>query len=216
MAKRIKLAVVDDQRLFRDGLVGLIKEEADFHIIIEAENGLDLLTSMKRKTPDVVLLDLEMPVMDGSETLARLRNKWPDVKVIILTMHDDDEFIIDLTRKGANGYLLKNNSIESVCEAIYGVMEKDFYNTERITQAMLNDMHKSKEEFELKRPSDLTSREKQIIRMICEQKTNKEICDCLSLSIRTIEKHRDRIFLKTKTKNVAGLVMFAVENRLLG
>jgi DNA-binding NarL/FixJ family response regulator len=213
--KKIKLAVVDDQLLFRRGLVSLIKEFEEIDVIIEAENGKELITALKKRKPHIVLLDLQMPVMDGIETTIYLHEKYPDVKILILTMHDDDEFILHLIEKGANGFLLKNNSIDIVIDAIYSIMENGYYFNDRVSKTMIKGLVRSKKIKPVFQSVNLSDREIEIIVLICRECTNKEISERLCLSIRTVESHRDRILEKTGAKNTVGIVMFALKNNLL-
>lgn len=213
--KKIKLAVVDDQLLFRRGLISLIKEFEEFDIVIEAQNGKELVDAIKKRKPHIVLLDLQMPVMDGIETTAYLNEKYPDIKVLILTMHDDDEFILHLIEKGANGFLLKNNSIEVVVDAIYSIMESGYYFNDRISKTMIKGLVRSKKIKPVFQTTNLSDREIEIITLICKELTNKEISERLCLSIRTVENHRDKILEKTGARNTVGIVMFALKNNLL-
>jgi len=213
--KKIKLAVVDDQLLFRRGLISLIKEFEEFDIVIEAQNGKELVDALKKRKPHIVLLDLQMPVMDGIETTAYLNEKYPDIKVLILTMHDDDEFILHLIEKGANGFLLKNNSIEVVVDAIYSIMESGYYFNDRISKTMIKGLVRSKKIKPVFQTTNLSDREIEIITLICKELTNKEISERLCLSIRTVENHRDKILEKIGARNTVGIVMFALKNNLL-
>jgi DNA-binding NarL/FixJ family response regulator len=210
-----KIAVVDDQCLFRQGLISLLKEYDKLDVIIEASNGKELLEKMKVKQPDVVLLDLEMPLMDGIETTVSIKSRYPKVKVIILTMHTDDEFIIHLLEKGASGFLPKDKDIEIVVDAIYSVLEKGYYFDERISKAMVKGLVKTKKTNPSFTAHYLSEKEIVIINLICKEYTNKEIADKLFISPRTVDTHRENILLKTGAKNTAGIVMYAVKNNLL-
>ena len=126
--KKYKIAVTDDHRLFREGIISLIKEYNDFRVIIEAGNGQELIDKIvnEEEEPDVVLLDLEMPVLDGIKTTEYLRKNYPHIKILILTMHDDDEFILHLLEKGVSGFLVKDAAIETVIEAIYSIINNEY------------------------------------------------------------------------------------------
>ncbi len=215
MKSKKKIAVVDDQCLFRQGLISLLKEYDKLDVIIEASNGKELLEKMKVKQPDVVLLDLEMPLMDGIETTVSIKSRYPKVKVIILTMHTDDEFIIHLLEKGASGFLPKDKDIEIVVDAIYSVLEKGYYFDERISKAMVKGLVKTKKTNPSFTAHYLSEKEIVIINLICKEYTNKEIADKLFISPRTVDTHRENILLKTGAKNTAGIVMYAVKNNLL-
>jgi DNA-binding NarL/FixJ family response regulator len=215
MKKLIKLAVVDDQHLFRKGLISLIKEFEELDIVIEASNGNELIEKLKTKRPTVVLLDLEMPGMDGIETTEFLKRKYPEIKVLILTMHNEEEIILHLIEKGAHGFLLKDHPIETLVDAIYAVIENGYYFNDHISKVMVKGLlrtQKIKPSFNEVR---LSEREIEVIRLICKEYTNKEIAEKLFISVRTVDGHREKILQKTKAKNTVGIVMYAVKNNLL-
>jgi two-component system response regulator DegU len=215
MKKSIKLAVVDDQHLFRKGLISLIKEFEELDIVVEATNGNELVEKLKTKKPAVVLLDLEMPGMDGIETTEYLQRKYPEIKILILTMHNEEEIILHLIEKGAHGFLLKDQPIETLVDAIYAVIENGYYFNDHISKVMVKGLvrtNKIKPSFHEARLSD---REIEVVKLICKEYTNKEIADKLFISVRTVDGHREKILQKTKAKNTAGIVMYAIKNNLL-
>lgn len=215
MKKQIKLAVVDDQHLFRQGLISLFGEFEELSLEIEAANGVELLEQLKTKKPDVVLLDLEMPVMDGIETTANLQKKYPDLKVLILTMHNEEEIILHLIEKGAHGFLLKDNSIETIVDAIHAVMESGYYFNDRVSQVMVRGLMNNQKIKPGFVDAGLSEREVEVVKLICKELTNKEIAEKLFISVRTVDGHREKILQKTKAKNTVGIVMYAVKNNLL-
>jgi DNA-binding NarL/FixJ family response regulator len=208
----IKIAVVDDQLLFRAGIVSLLKDFEEFDVVVQASHGKELLEKLKRHTPHVVLLDIEMPEMNGVETVIALRQTHPKIKIIILTMHNDEEFIFDLMMKGADGFLPKDKSVEEVVDANYAVMENGKYYNEQITQAMING---SKGLIKIPQLQDLTEKELQVVKLICKQKTNREIAEIMGINTRTIENYRSTVLIKTGAKNTAGLVLFALKHRII-
>lgn len=212
LPKIIKVGLVDDQQLFRAGIHSLLKEYDNIQVVMEASNGKDLFDQLKRQKPHILLLDIEMPQMNGIETTILLKEKFPDIKIIILTMHNEEEFIFDLMTKGAHGFLPKDKSVEEVIDAIYAVMEKGRYYNEEVMDILVKG---SKGLVRGLQMSSLSERELEIIRMICMQKTNKEIGEKMGVSIRTIENHRTNILLKTNTKNVAGIVMYALKHKII-
>lgn len=211
----IRLAVVDDHALFRKGLIALIKDFPEFEVVIEASNGEELLEQLKKKKVDVILLDLQMPIMDGIETTERLQGKSLETKIIIITMHNEEGFIHHLISKGANGFLLKNSDMEVVADAIYGVLENGYYFNDRISRAMVKGLIESKKIRPTFKEVSLSEREIEIIRLISKELTNKEISEKLIVSVRTIDGHKERILQKTKAKNSIGIVMYAVRHNLL-
>jgi len=212
LPKLIKVGLVDDQPLFRAGIHSLLKDFDNLQVMLEASNGKELFDQLKRQKPHVILLDIEMPEMNGIETTIQLKEKYPEIKIIILTMHNEEEFIFDLMTKGAHGFLPKDKSVEEVVDAIYAVMEKGKYYNEEVMDIMVKGSKGLVRNLQL---NSLTEREIEIIKMICKQKTNKEIGEKLGVSMRTIENHRTTILVKTNTKNVAGIVMYALKHKLI-
>jgi DNA-binding NarL/FixJ family response regulator len=211
---KYNIAIADDQVMFRKGLISLLSEFPELKVVIEADNGKDLQEKMKRKKPDVVLLDLEMPVMDGMETMAWLKATHPGIRVIILTMHNEEPIIAHMIENGAHGFLVKNDPIETLMDAIYSVMDTGYYFDDRVSRALLQRLvlgEKVKPNFE---KVTLSERETQIIQLICQELTNREIADKLSISVRTVEGHREAILQKLKAKNTVGIVMYAIKNGL--
>lgn len=214
--EKINIAVVDDQQLFRQGLISLLKETKNLNIMFEAENGLELLEKLKtiRTQPDVILLDIEMPVLDGVETTIRLKLKHPDIKIIILTMHDEEEMIVHLIEKGAHGFLPKNEDIESVVDAIYSVHENGYFFNDRISKAMVKGLINSKKIKPTFIDVDFNARELEIIRLLCKEHTSPEIAAIMHLSTKTIDNYRLSLIKKLGVRNSIGLVMYAVKKGL--
>lgn len=214
MKDKIKLAIADDHHLFRKGLIALLKEFDGLEIIIEAENGRDLLDQMKENEPDVVLLDIEMPVMDGIRTTEQLHKKFPQVRILILTMYDDEEIILHLIDRNAHGFLLKNNPIEMIVDGIHAVLETGSYFNDEVSQSVVKSLLKNKKIHPSFEQVTLSRRETQVMQMICLEYTNREIADKLCISVRTVDGHREKILGKINAKNTAGIVMYAVKNKL--
>jgi len=211
---KYNIAVVDDQAMFRAGLVSLLSEFEELKVMIEAENGKDFLKKLKRKKPDVVLLDLEMPEMDGMETLAYLKASHPGIRVLILTMHNEEPIIAHMIESGAHGFLVKNDPIEMLIDAIYSVMDTGYYFDDRVSRALVQRLmlgNKVKPSFD---KVVLTEREMQVVQLLCQELTTREIGERMSLSHRTIEGHREAILAKIKAKNTVGIVMYAIKNGL--
>lgn len=210
--------ITDDQTLFRKGMARLVKTFSKVGRVEEAGNGKELLSLIKTEAPDAVLLDLEMPVMDGIEAAERIITKYPKVKIIILSMHDSHQHIYSLMELGAHAFLLKNAEPEEVEEAIKSVIENDFYQNQLVTEALRKGaMNKKAAEL---RPSfgltnPLTEREKEILVLICQEMTMKVISQRLNLSERTVQNHRANIIDKLGVKNTVGLVRYAYESGLI-
>ncbi len=212
LPKVIKIALVDDQPLFRAGINSLLKGYDNLSVVAEASNGREFIDLLKRVTPHVVLLDIEMPEMNGVETLFYLRENYPAIKVIMLTLHNEEEFIFHLITKGAHGFLPKDRSVEEVVDAIYAVIETGRYHNKQITEAMING---SKGLIKATHSNSFSEKEIEVIKRICKQKTAKEIADEMGVSSRTIEKYRAAILDKTGTKNTAGMIMYALKHKII-
>lgn len=211
----IKIAIADDYKIFRDGLkVGLSTDE-NLNVMMEADNGEDLLKGLESTTPDVILMDLKMPIMDGMEATKLVRKKYPSIKVLVVTMYEDDKFIIHLMENGANGYLLKNAESDEIRKSIYAVYENGYYFNDLVNKALLKKLVlKNNFKPSFNQNIDLTEREIQVLKLICEEKTAAEIGKEIFLSPRSVEGIRQRLIEKIGVRNTAGIVMFAVKNGL--
>jgi len=216
MNNPIKVVIADDHVLFRAGVKTALSMHKDIKMIAEADNGMQLLTVLKHIQPDVILLDIQMPVMDGISTLPEIKKLYPEIKVIMLTMHNDHSMISKLMELGANSYLTKNSDSEVIYEAIKTVHEQEYFFNQ-LTNIALIDGLRVKRQAEAALPIDakLTDKEIAILRMICEEKSTKEIADLVELSPRTVEAIRDKLKVKTGAKSLAGLVMYAVKSGLI-
>ena len=216
MSNLIRIAIADDHELVRSGLATILNTYEGLHVAVEAANGEDLLQQLESTAVDVVLLDLEMPVMDGKTALAELQKTHPDVKVVILTMHQHDTFIVEMMESGASGYLLKDTSPKEVATAIRTVMEEGLYFNSRVSRALLAGVSGKKQGTNPALPSnEPTQRDVDVLRLICEELTTAQIAEKLFLSPKTIEGYRKTLLAKTGTKNAAGLAIYAVRNGLV-
>ncbi|MEY4660234.1 MAG: hypothetical protein RLZZ42_186 [Bacteroidota bacterium] len=213
---QIKVAIADDHVLFRAGVKTAMNMHKDIKMIAEADNGMQLLSVLKHVRPDVILLDIQMPIMDGINTLPEIKNLYPDIKVIMLTMHNDHSMISKLMELGANSYLTKNSDSEIIYQAIKTVHEQEYYFNQLTNKALIDGL-RVKRQAEAALPTDakLTDKEVSILRMICEEKSTKEIADLVDLSPRTVEAIRDKLKVKTGAKSLAGLVMYAVKSGII-
>lgn len=216
MTDTIKVIIADDHGLFRSGVKTAMSLHKDIKMLAEADNGMQLLSILKHIQPDVVLLDIQMPIMDGITTLPEIKKLYPDIRVIMLTMHNDHSMITKLMELGANSYLTKNSDPELIYEAIKTVHEEEFFFNQLTNKALIDGL-KMKRQAEANLPVDakLTEKEIAILRMICEEKSTKEIADIVELSPRTVEAIRDKLKVKTGAKSMAGLVMYAVKSGIM-
>jgi DNA-binding NarL/FixJ family response regulator len=213
---KIKIAIADDYKIFREGLkVGLSADDT-LQVVLEADNGEDLLKALETETPDVILMDLKMPIMDGMEATKEVRKKYPSVKVLVVSMYEDDKFIIHLMENGANGYLLKNSEPDEIRRSIYAVHENGYYFNDLVNKALLKKLVlKNNLKPSFNQNVELTERELEVLKLICEEKTAAEIAKEIYLSPRSVEGIRQRLIEKVGVRNSAGLVMFAVKNGLV-
>jgi DNA-binding NarL/FixJ family response regulator len=215
----INIAIADDQLLFRKGMISLLKTFEDIDVVMEADNGKELLMGIKTITnkPHVVLLDLSMPELNGIETAKILHNEYPDMKVLILSVHNEERFITHLLELGANGYLFKNADPEEVLKAIHLVIDVGFYFNEVTIEAMKKRMAKKRSKLMMLDDVSLTltQREIEVLNLICKQCTAQEIADKLCISARTVDGHRNNLLEKTGARNTAGLVIFAIKHFLI-
>jgi DNA-binding NarL/FixJ family response regulator len=173
----IKVAIADDHALFRAGVKTALSSKKDVELIAEADNGMQLLNLLKHIEPDVILLDIQMPIMDGIATLPEIRKINPYVKVIILSMHNDHSMISKLMEIGANSYLTKNSDSETIYQAIKTCYEQEFYFNELTNKALLTGLRTRKMEPDGMMDAQLTDKEVKILKLMCEEKTTKEIAD---------------------------------------
>ncbi len=213
--KKIKVAIADDYKIFREGLKVSLAQDDGLQVIFEAENGEDLISAMESKMPDIIIMDLKMPIMDGMEATQIIRKKYSEVKILVVSMYEDDKFIIHLMEIGANGYLLKNAEPEEIRKAIYAVCENGYYFNDLVNKALLKKLVlKNNIKPSFNENVDLSERELEVLKLICEEKTATEIAKQIFLSPRSVEGIRQRLIEKIGVRNTAGIVMFAVKNGL--
>ncbi|MEQ8927889.1 MAG: response regulator transcription factor [Fulvivirga sp.] len=210
--------IADDQTLFRKGMARLVKSFRSVNEVKEASNGKEILELVKQQQPDAILMDLDMPVMDGIEATERIISKYPKVKIVILSMHNDHQHILYLMETGAHAFLQKNAEPEEVKLALESVIAKDFYQNELVVEALRKGVMEhgkkmSRPAFEVS--SSLSDREKEVLLMICKELTMKEIGDKLALSEKTIQNHRARIMEKIGARNTVGMVKYAFQIGLI-
>ena len=208
---KIKVAIADDHALFRTGVKTSLSIRKDIQMVAEAENGMQLLNLLKHIKPDVILLDIQMPIMDGFATLPEIKKLYPDVKVIMLSMYNDHSMVTRMMEIGANSYLTKDSDSETIYEAIKTCYEDDFYFNDLTNKAVLNGLRNKKAAEPESREVVLSDKEITVLRLICEEKSTREIAEIVDISPRTVEAIRDKLKSKTGSKSMAGLVMYAVK-----
>lgn len=210
----IRVILADDHTLFRNGLKLLLSNNVDMQVVGEASDGNELLSLLTKLPCDVVLMDIEMPGINGFDATRIIAKQYPEVKVISLSMYGEEEYYYRMIEAGARGFLLKSSEINEVSEAIRRVMQGGTYFSSDILYNVLKNIHTVVSKTETQ-TLHLSQREKEVLELICRGLSNHEIADQLFISKRTVEKHRANLLAKTNTKNTAQLVMFAVENKLI-
>lgn len=214
MTKEIKLLLVDDHQIIIDGLQSIIQGAEGFNVTTFANNGREALDVLKILAVDVVLMDIDMPVMNGLDAAKIIKEKYPSVKVIILSMHGEKAMIKDLLRMCVDGYLIKNASKEELINAIKMVAAGDRYFSSEVTISLLNNEPADNKTI-TRSGLKLTSREIEILKLVAEGYTNKEIGDQLFISHRTVDTHRTNLMKKLEVNNVAGLIGYAIKNGII-
>jgi two-component system, NarL family, invasion response regulator UvrY len=210
-SKNIQVAIADDHSLLRNALARLISGFEGYTVAIEADNGKDLITKLAQNVlPDIVLLDVNMPEMDGFETTQWLYKKYPQVKVLALSMLSDERTIIKIFRLGAKGYLLKNTDPAELKTALDSIMNKNVYLSEYVSGKLVSGLHKDVD-VDLKE-AVLNEKEREFLRWTCSELSYKDIAEKMYLSPRTIDDYRQSLFNKLKVHSRVGLVMYAIKN----
>lgn len=212
----IKIVLADDHRIVRKGLKSLIEEELDFEVVGEASTGQEVLEQVEQKGPDVVVMDISMPRLNGFEATRRIVESNPDVEVLMLTVHDDKDYIFRSLEAGASGYLVKETAPEKLVEAIHTVNGGGAYLGSSITEEVVKRFRKGTEGKEESGVFDqLTGREKEILQLIAEGNSTKEIADLLYISTNTVSTHRKNLMKKLDLHNVAHLTQYAISKGLI-
>jgi DNA-binding NarL/FixJ family response regulator len=217
MDNRIKIMLVDDEVLFRKGISFLLGREENIDIIQEASNGAELISFLNENEshPDIIIMDLKMPLLNGIEATKILHKEFPEIKIIALTSYDTPSFVANMINVGAVSYLVKNTTPQELLKTIKEVALKGFYYNEKVLKVIKEIDSSSKNNKSMLDSNFLTTREIEVLQLICEQKTNLEIGEMLFISPRTVEGHRNNLLLKTGSKNSAGLVVYAMQNDIV-
>lgn len=210
------IIIADDHRLFRKGIVTLLNNLKISDNIREASNGKELIELIRQREPQLVILDLEMPEMDGVEAAKRIIKNHPEIKILVVTMYDNSEFVNYLWELGVHGYLLKNSELNEMKKAITSVIEKDFYMNKTLITSKQKISESSENYISEKfRETYLSAKEKEVLKLICEEYSNNEIARHMNISRRTVEKCRSKIMEKLHVKKLAGLVKYAIKNKII-
>jgi two-component system response regulator DegU len=215
--EKIKILIVDDHQLIVNGLKAMLEPIDGLEIIGEANDGKEAILKATELNPDVIIMDISMPILSGIEASKLILQKRPEIKILALTQHEEGEYVLQMINAGAYGYLLKNSRKEEFIEAIYSIYRGEKYFSKKISNILLNNLLQSKKINieENKTEVSLTKREKEIIQKIAEEMSNQQIADELNISLRTVETHRRNVMQKLNVKNAVSLVKYAVQNHLI-
>ncbi len=215
-SENIKVAIADDHQIFRKGVILSLKPYNNIQFIFEADNGDDLIKGIEQEQPDIVLLDLRMPVKDGIETTKYLNKNFPQVRILILTMYEDERFVGHLMESGANGYLLKSTEPAEIKQALQDVMKNGFYLNNFVNRVLIKKNY-AKQKFNpnLNTEIVISDKEKEVLSLVCMEFTAQEIAQKMDISPRTVEAIKDRLMERFGVKNSVGLVFFAMKNSLI-
>lgn len=211
-----RILLVDDHQLIIDGLRGFIESNESYHVIGEANTGTEAIRLASVLSPDLILMDIEMPEMSGIQASQEIKKSFPSIKIIIVSMHNEKQLIKKLIDQGADGYLLKNSSQNEVMDAIEKVLNNKIYLSQDVTMSLLDKKQNTgTSTSSVLNISQLTEREVEILKLVSLGKTNKEVGDELNISHRTVDTHRTNLMKKLDVTNVAGLIRFAFKNGLI-
>jgi DNA-binding NarL/FixJ family response regulator len=214
---KIKLLLADDEELFRKGISFLLQRQDNIQILYEANNGSEVVEYLKSSSihPDIILMDLKMPLLNGVEATKLINKEFPSIKIIALTSYNTKSFIANMIEIGAASYIVKNSTPEEMITTINQVIEKGFYYNEEVLNVIQENLITNNRKNIFFEDIILTKREREILELICYQNSTQQIADKLFISPRTVEGHRNNLLLKTDSQNSAGLVVFAIQNKIV-
>jgi len=211
----INILLVDDHDIVRDGIQMLLEDEVGFVITAEAENGKEAIEACKNHDIDLIIMDINMPEMNGIDATETIKESFPEIKVLALTMMDEDQHIRQMIEAGASGYILKSSDKMELVDAITTILDGKHYFSDDATQSVMMDIVRGTTKKESSDPGNITDREKEVLELIVKQYTNQEIAEELYISTRTVDAHRRNLLQKTGAKNTAGLVTYAIKHDLV-
>jgi len=215
---QIKIAIADDHKIFRDGIKMALSDKGNLKILWEAEDGKDMMHKIGIKMPDVLLMDIRMPEIDGINAIQILRKEYETVKIIVLTMYDDHQMITKMMEMGANAFLTKTTDPDEIYEAILTCMNEDYYFNDLVNAAVMGKLMQKKNVRQIygdSLPVTFSEKEIKILQLLSEDKTTEEISKVIFLSPRTIETIRQNMKSKVNAKTIGGLIMYAMRNKLI-
>ncbi|OPY69490.1 MAG: Transcriptional regulatory protein DegU [Syntrophorhabdaceae bacterium PtaU1.Bin034] len=210
----IRIILADDHKIMREGLKALLEKQQDIEVVAEADNGLEVIRLTKKIKPDIVIMDIGMPELNGIEATRQIAADVPGVRVIALSMHSDKRFVIEMLKVGASGYLLKDSASEELTSAIRAVAANKPYLSPKITDVVIKDYLSTLSKTEPSAFTVLTAREREVLQLLSEGKTTKQIAFALNVSVKTIETHRQQMMEKLNLRSIAELTKYAIREGL--
>lgn len=215
---KIKVIITDDHKMFREGIKNILNDMSDIEVLAEAGSGEELLQILAAKPADIVLMDINMPGINGIEASKLIKKKFPHINILALSTSDDENYIVEMLNHGVMGYVLKSTGIEELVSAIKTVAKGDSYFCKEASSVILNRMNNMKKEKQKQKISGeipLTEREIEVLKHAAEGLTNKEIADRLFISVRTVDTHKRNLLQKLGVKNTAGLINYAIKHNII-
>jgi DNA-binding NarL/FixJ family response regulator len=215
MDNSIKLIIIDDHKMFREGIKALLEKDIQIKVIADSDNFTDIMDYMNDYRPDVILMDIDMGDTSGIDATEFVKNKYPETKVLAISMHSDHNYVIKMLEAGARGYLLKNAGKEEMLNAIKSVAIGDSYFSKEVSTRIFDELNRIKAKGTELKKVILTNREIELLKLIAQEYSNHEIAEKLFISVRTVDTHRRNLIEKLGVKNTAGLVRYALKNGLV-
>lgn len=214
MDNEIKIVIADDHQMFIDGVKSLLSKEKKLNFVHEALNAEDALSYIKKNHTDLLITDISMPGMSGTELTKKIKQEFPQIKVLVLTMFNDSAIVNEILQSEAEGYILKNTGKQELLSAINKIMDNGTFYSNEVINLMLN--HNRRKTIDIIDKKELTGRELEILKLVCEELTTADIAEKLFISPRTVDTHRKNILEKTQSKTIVGLIKFAFGNNIIG
>jgi len=216
MLEKKRIVIAEDHTILRQGLKALLRSNDNLEVVGEAEDGLETIRCVEKKNPDLLLLDLNMPKMDGISVIKEVKKRHSAIKIIVLTMHKQEEYILEAFKSGAEGYCLKASSHDELIMAIKAVLSDKFYISPEISEKVLEGFLEGQKSIKKRSSWDtLTQREREVLKLVAEDYQNKEIADYLCISVKTVEKHRANIMEKLDLHSASALTAYAIEKGII-
>ena len=216
MTQKRTIVIAEDHQLFREGLKSMLADHQDFEVIAEAEDGLQAIRRIRHKQPDLLILDLSMPRLSGISVIKDVKSEFPEVKILTLTIHESDQYVLEAFEAGADGYCIKDASREELMLAVKSVIEGRRYISPGIADSVMEGFIEGRKRLKKETTWDtITQREREVLKLLAEGYLNKEIAELLSISVKTVEKHRANIMAKLDLHNASALTVYAIEKGLV-